>query len=364
MRITKAVTCLTLTAAFGAMCASGQSVISAKAGVVHYTEGDVTVGSSGTSTPVETKTGGRYTELKDGQELATGEGRAEVLLNPGVFLRMGENSTIKMISTRLSDARLELTRGVALVEVAELSKDNAVTVLVKDAAVTFSKMGLVRMDVDNGIRIYKGEAQVMAGDTPQTLKEGREMQFANGDVVAKFDAKVGDSLYRWANRRAEYIAMANVASANMARKSFSSSSSSTSSGSGSGMGMYPSSGGWFYNSYYGMMTYLPGGNGMYRSPFGYMYYSPSRVGRYYQSFVQAPRAPMNNAGVAGGGASNRTWNADNGYYTTQSRSAGAVSMPAPAAGSPAASAPAAPAAGRGADVGTGRGGGSGSSGRK
>jgi hypothetical protein len=349
MELTKFAKRTALAAILASFGAFGQSVISAKAGVVHYTEGEVTVGTGASATQVEMKTGGRYTELKDGQSLSTGEGRVEVLLNPGVFLRLGENSSIKMISTRLSDTRLELTRGVALVEVAELSKDNVVTMLVKDAAVSFSKMGLVRMDVETGIRVYKGEIQVMAGGTPQILKEGREMQFGSGNVVAKFDNKTGDPLYRWANRRAEYLAMANIASANMARQNLGSSFS--------GMG-----GGWFYNPYYGMMTYLPGGNGMYRSPFGYMYYSPGRVTRYYQSFQQP--APSVNAGY-GGGQSNRTWNQDNGYYTTSSRSAGAVSMPSGGSaggGAPAASAPSAPA-GRGADVGTGRGGGSGSSGK-
>ncbi|MBL8241783.1 MAG: FecR domain-containing protein [Bryobacterales bacterium] len=347
MEITKIVSRLSLIAALAACAAYGQSVISAKAGVVHYTEGDVTIASGTERSPVEMKTGGRYTDLKDGQELSTGEGRVEVLLNPGVFLRMGENSAVKMISTRLSDTRLELTRGIALVEVAEVSKDNAVTMIVKDAAVTFSKMALVRMDVDSGIRIYKGEAQVMAGGTPQILKEGREMQFGTGFTVAKFDARVGDPLYRWANRRAEYLAMANIASANMVRQNSTGFS-------------YLNTGGWFYNPFFGMYTYLPVGNGMYRSPFGYMYYSPGRVSRYYQSFQQAV-APSINSGFAGG-QNNRTWNSDNGYYTTSSRSAGAVSMPAPSAGAPAASAPAAPA-GRGADVGTARGGGSGSSGK-
>jgi hypothetical protein len=349
MGITKVVTFVTLTAAITAVGAFGQSVISAKAGVIHYTQGEVTVGTGAAATPVEMRTGGRYTELKDGQELATGEGRVEVLLNPGVFLRLGENSTVKMISTRLSDTRLELTRGVALVEVAELSKDNAVTMLVKDVAVTFSKMGLVRLDFETGIRVYKGDVQVMADGTPQTLKDGREMQFAAGNAVQKFDAKVGDALFRWANQRAEYIAMANVASANMARQNYGSSLSSFASG-------------WYYNQHYGMMTYLPGGNGMYRSPFGYFYYSPNRVHRYYQSFIQAP-PPSVNAGNNGGGGSNRSWSSDNGYYTTQSRSAGAVSMPSSSGSSPAASAPAAPSAGRGADVGTSRGGGAGSSGR-
>jgi hypothetical protein len=206
------------------------------------------------------------------------------------------------------------------------------------------------MDVDSGVRTYKGEAQVMADGTPRPLREGRELQFDAGNTIAKFDPKQGDPLFRWANRRAEYIAMANIASANMASKNY-----------GSSMSMYPSSGGWFYNSFYGMMTYLPLGNGLYRSPFGYSYYSPIRVGNYYRSYMQAamPQAGPSSASMAG--SSNRSWNSQNGYYTTQSRSAGAVSMPASSGGA-AASAASAPAA-RGADVGAARGGGSGRGGR-
>lgn len=340
----------TLSLALSSFGLYGQSVISAKAGVIHYTEGEVVIGSGAKATPVETHSGGRYSELKDDQELSTREGRAEVLLNPGGFLRLGENSSVKMISNRLSDTRLELTRGVALIEVADVSKDNAVTILVNKTAVSFEKLALVRLDAENGIRVYKGEVQVMVDGNLQTLKDGREMQFTASNAIVKFDSKSGDPLYRWANRRAEYIAMANIASANMARQS-------------SALTGYPAMGGWYYNSYYGMMTYLPFGNGMFRSPFGYFYYSPARVQRYYQSFIQQPVYAGGGGSLNGGGMSGRSWNSDNGYYTTQSRSAGAVSMPAPSGGgSPAAAAPAAPAAGRGADVGTSRGGGSGRSG--
>lgn len=348
MGIAKTVTFVTLSAALSTVSLFPQAVISAKAGVIHYTEGDVAVVAGKTTTPVESHTGGKYTDLKEGQNLATTEGRAEVLLNPGVFLRMGENSNVKMISSRLSDTRLDLTQGVALVEVAEVAKDNGVTILVKDAAVTFSKMALVRLDAVNGVRVYKGEAQVMVDGAPQILKEGREMQFTAANAVVKFDAKVGDPLYRWANRRAEYIAMANVASAKMARNSYGSSGS-----------MYPTMGGWFYNSYYGMMTYLPMGNGLYRSPFGYMYYSPQRVMRYYQSYVPVqPQISAGGAGMNSGGITGRgTYDSSNGYYTTAGRSAGPV-MAAPSGGGAPSAAAAAPVA-RGADAGGARGGGGG-----
>lgn len=348
MTLTRVVTRVTVVAALSAIGAFGQSVISAKAGVIHYVEGDATVRTGKEVTPVEVRTGGRYNDLKEGQELATTEGRAEVLLSPGVFLRMGEASSLKMISSRLVDTRLDLQKGVALVEVAELAKEHSVTLLVKDAAVSFSKTALVRLDAETGIRVYKGEVQVTTGNTPQILREGREMQFTAGNQVVKFDSKQGDSLYRWANRRAEYISMANIASANMAQKSGNRSML---------MSSFPQSGGWFYNSYFGMMTYLPYGNGYFRSPFGYSYFGPMRVGSFYRNYAQASMPQMNTGGgMAGPGNSARTWNPQDGYYNTQSRSAGPVSLPPPSAGGgAAAAAPAAPVA-RGADAGTARGG--------
>jgi len=245
MEFSKVFTVVTLSAVFTTAAAFGQSVISAKAGVIHYTEGEVAIGSGAEAKQVEMRTGGKFTELKDGQELSTREGRVEVLLNPGVFLRVGENSTVKMVSGKLSNVQVELSRGVALLEVTELAKDNAVSMLVNQRTLNFTKMALVRMEFENGIKVYKGETQVEAGGATQVLREGREMQFAEGNTVAKFDAKVGDPLYRWANRRAEYISMANIASANQARKSYGTSGS-----------MYPTMGGWFYNAFYGMMTYL------------------------------------------------------------------------------------------------------------
>src|SRR5215469_3388928 len=35
-------------------------------------------------------------DLQDGQVLETGNGKAEILLTPGVYLRLGNNSSVKM----------------------------------------------------------------------------------------------------------------------------------------------------------------------------------------------------------------------------------------------------------------------------
>src|SRR2546429_3861810 len=48
-----------------------------------------------------------FPDVKENWQLRTEEGRAEVLLTPGVFLRVSENSAIRMIANRLIDTRVD-----------------------------------------------------------------------------------------------------------------------------------------------------------------------------------------------------------------------------------------------------------------
>src|ERR1700692_3796330 len=101
--------------------ARAQSVISAHSGVIHYVEGDVTIDG----TAIHPKFA-EFPDVKPGQSLATGEGRVELLLTPGVFLRLTDNSSVRMISNALPDTRLEVVTGSALIEVGELLEHNAI----------------------------------------------------------------------------------------------------------------------------------------------------------------------------------------------------------------------------------------------
>src|SRR6266404_4870104 len=67
-------------------------------------------------------------ELKPGQSLETGVGKAELLLTPGVFFRLGDNSSVMMISPTLTDTELRLDKGEATVEIAELHPENNIVV--------------------------------------------------------------------------------------------------------------------------------------------------------------------------------------------------------------------------------------------
>ncbi len=96
-----------LSLAMTAAVCCAQSITSAHSGTLHYFEGDVSIDG----TQVQSKVG-RFSEIKEQGVLRTAQGRAEVLLTPGVFLRLGEQSSFKMISNQLSDTRVEMLTGI------------------------------------------------------------------------------------------------------------------------------------------------------------------------------------------------------------------------------------------------------------
>lgn len=287
----------------GSACA--QYVISSHSGVVQYVEGRAYLADK----PVEPKLG-QFPDIKDNQEFRTEEGRAEVLLTPGVFLRLGENSAIRMLSNRLTDTRVEVLSGSVMVESAELPKDNAIELVYKTDSIRLQKQGLYRLDTEPArFQVYEGEAVVRDASGQLTLKGGKQTNLAGVLMAENFDRKdqnQQDALYRWSDRRASYVAQANVASASSANGGYSGYGYSGSGFGGLGYGLgysglgygygYNSAflGGWAFNPIFGMYTYLPY-SGFGYSPFGYSYYSPATV----------IYAPTYGGGYVYGGGANR-----------------------------------------------------------
>jgi hypothetical protein len=272
----RGVVCAALCTVVFAASGKAQSVISAHSGVIHYVEGDVSIDG----TPVHPKFA-EFPDVKAGQMVATAEGRAEILLTPGVFLRMAENSSVRMRSNALADTRLEVVSGSALVEVGELLEHNAISFEASAAHIELAKKGLYLINASpGGLRVYEGQALVSAGSEHLTARKGHQIDLETAKLLdTKFDAKETDAFYRWSSRRAEYVAAANVISARVT------SNSSYNSGFAS------SPGAWSWNPYFGMFTFLPS-NGVYWSPFGSPFYSPAMVWAAY-----VPRR----GGVAGPG---------------------------------------------------------------
>jgi hypothetical protein len=308
----------------------GQNIISAKAGLIHYLEGRVLLDDQLLNTKLTTK----FPEMKEKSVLRTEQGRAEILLTPGAFLRVAEDSCVRMLDVRLASTRVEVVDGSILVEVAELLNGNAISLVYKDSQIELLKKGLYRVDsTPGGLRVHDGEAWVTANGQRTVVKEGRSLTLDETATLAKFDKELGDSLHRWAGRRANYLSLASVSAAHSL---YSSDSVWT-------------AGGWRYNPYFGMFTFIPG-RGVYRSPFGYSFWSPYQV---YQAFYM-PR-PVYGGGGAGGYSGPR-YDSNLGY-TVNSRGGMASSAPSYSGGA-AAAAPSAPApsgGGRGGDAGVGRG---------
>ena len=64
----------------------------ARPGGLNYVEGQVSIDGEALGAGAI-----GYTELSPGQSLETGVGKAELLLTPGVFFRLGDNSSAMMI---------------------------------------------------------------------------------------------------------------------------------------------------------------------------------------------------------------------------------------------------------------------------
>jgi hypothetical protein len=258
-------TCAAVTLLLAAIPASAQQVISARSGLVSYVEGQVYMGDQLVDPQF-----GHFPTLAENAVLRTEEGRAEMLLNPGVFLRLSENSAVKMITNRLIDTRLELLQGSAVVEADQIAKDNNVTLVANEAAISVMKAGVYRVDAESAsLKVFSGDAQVQRGDQYVSVTGGKMLNLADETAsVQKFDTKDTDALDRWSERRGEYAALANVSSA----KSMLDSGPATWNPYG---GML-TSGIWQWNPWYGMMTFVPY-TGMLWSPYGYGFWSPVLV---------------------------------------------------------------------------------------
>jgi len=239
----------------------GQQAVSARAGLIQYVEGRVLLDEKAIAPKVN-----EFIQVEKGQTLSTEDGRAEVLLTPGAFLRLSENSSFRMINGGLTDTRLEVLSGSAMVEVEELLRDNAITLVSGNASISLKKHGLYRVDASDGayFRVYDGEALITSGDQLLTAKKGRQVELDETLARSKFDTDVTDAFYRWSQRRAGYVATANVSSARSV--------------AGGAPGSFLSSlqSRWIYNPWFGMYTYVPY-NGFGYSPFGYAIYSPVTV---------------------------------------------------------------------------------------
>ncbi len=239
--------------------ALAQNVDPASPGTINYVEGSASIQGrqlNGNSLGHEA--------LERGQSLATTDGKVEVLLTPGIFLRLDKDTTIQMVSPDLTHTEINLERGRADIEVDQIFTQNHILIDQQRGETQLLKNGLYAFNADTGtVAVFNGEASIFPGDDlpstvkPITLKADRELAL-NSDAFKpqKFNKdQAEDDLYNWSSLRSQYLGQANVDLA------------SDYAGSA---GFNP---GWYWaGDPYGY-TWLPG-SGLFWSPFGYGFYSP------------------------------------------------------------------------------------------
>jgi hypothetical protein len=240
--------------------AFGQRANPVSPGTLNYVEGQASIEGR----PLSPQSVGKAT-LEAGQVLATANGNAEILLTPGIFLRLGNDSTVQMVSTDLTHTEVKLEQGRANVEVDQIYPQNTILVDLKNGQTQLLKNGLYSFDAGNAtVRVFDGKAAVYPGANPQAnvkpidVKGGHQLAL-NGELLKtqgfnKDQAKT-DPLYKWSSLRSNYLGEANL---NLAEEYAGYS------------GFYP---GWYWAGGPFGYTWLPG-DGLFWSPFGYGFYSP------------------------------------------------------------------------------------------
>jgi hypothetical protein len=193
-----------------------QSVISARSGLVNYLEGVVFLDGQ----PLARKSG-TFARMKDGSTLATEYGRAEVLLTPDTYLRIGENSSIRMISDSISDTRVELLGGSSILDSTRSPDGAFVSIQFRDSTVRIVKPGHYRIDADPPqLRVYEGIAEVagvgLTNDGKPLKIQASQLLPLDGSTVAKRFTQGSDGLLDlWSAERGELIASNMVSAQNI-----------------------------------------------------------------------------------------------------------------------------------------------------
>jgi len=255
--------------------ATAQHLISTKAGFVNRTDGRVYVTRHDNLAADQENERGRAsmgTQMRRGDLLSTEPGAfAEVLLNPGTYLRLNEKSTIRAIDTSLTSIEFELVSGSAILEAGEI--DKRIPLRIKTANGTFfvKKEGLIRFDLlPNATKVAVRQGEVRMGTLEQVLenegpKIGRgKMALIKGQSsgpatdlasgLAKIDRDAFDGFDVWSFNRAQSLVNANNSALGLAR------------------GQNSLSSGWFFDPFSGSYTFIPR-NGLFFSPYGFGFFN-------------------------------------------------------------------------------------------
>lgn len=264
--------------AYSPLTASSQTrerfVISARAGGINAITGRASMRTQGTS---EWQQLTIKEDLQTGDVVKTGvDGRVEMLLNPGSYLRVGENTEFELANNSLDNLEVRLIRGTAIVEATGADDTPLlINITTPHTKIAIVRRGLYRLNVvpgDNTELIVR-KGRVMHEPSHTKIKGGNKVVFsAEAFSVAKLqsaDKKNFDTLEVWSKERAGLMAEANR---KVRGRDLSLIMASMNSGFSQSFFGGRSGGFWFYNARVGCYSFMPFYYG-WGSPYGSSYSS-------------------------------------------------------------------------------------------
>jgi len=241
-------------ASLSAIMALAQATMG-RPGAVNYVEGQATLNGQA----LNSRSIGSA-EIEPGQTIETAQGRVEILLTPGVFLRLDNQSAVQMISPTLTNTEVQLNRGLALVEVDQIERENHLVVVDSGFSTTIEKRGLYAFNANPAsVSVYDGKVTAQIGT--RNIEVGKDQQLilaAGARKTQKFDRAQTAELYAWSSLRSQYMAEANAASAQTIIVN--------------NPGWFYGTG-WYWNPWFDSWAFVPGAGYLY-SPFGFGFFSP------------------------------------------------------------------------------------------
>ena len=267
--------------------------ISAKAGGINAVLGDVRVIRADKDSAQLTNTD----DLVAGDIVTSGsQSYVEVLLSPGSYFRVRENSEFHFEDSTLDHLRLKLVKGSAIVEVTGVENmEMNIRVITAQAQFTIMRSGVYRIDVQpdfSELSVRKGRA-AFGPDKADVVKGGQSVTFRNGQMARGKITKDKDDFDLWSIQRAELLARANDRLSSRVFSGYVAEMSERDSRWGSGAGI------WAFNPRAGLYTFMPFYYG-WSSPYGHRYGSYCPINPWYGRNSSGPRLAGGNNGPGWG----------------------------------------------------------------
>lgn len=301
-------------------------VISAKAGGINAVTGQASVFTRGDADWQQLMV---TDDLDAGDRVRTAyDGRVEILLNPGSYLRLGGNSEVELSNNALDNLEVRLIRGTAIVEATGMDGlDLNISISTPHTKLAIVRQGLYRLNVVPGdaTELIVRKGRVILSDSHTKVKGGNKVVFnATAVSVAKLtkeEKNRKEDVDVWSKQRAETLARANRRITDTMFRSAFASYRDFDPWSRNSFGM------WFYHSGANCYTFLPFRFG-WTSPYGNSYSNTFYGGPSY-SPAYNPHRPYGNSGSAasGGGSGQQPTYSGGGASTG---GGGSAPRPAPA----------------------------------